>query len=202
MWNSKDVASVIFMAVLGVVSTALVVQMATLISGIQGANYVFTIIMAVQTSFSLLLYEGRRWRLLAQNAILTLLIMPLYLGGPPFSVTKIQLIATAFVVDLLFNSFYKTFRNSSKLKLWSVLCTLVFYLIMPFFSLLIRTLFYSPEAVALYVNVILLLSPVIIIESAVGGYIGHQIYLRLRHPATSKSTKTRPINEFAGTLDK
>lgn len=180
MWTSKDIGYVIFMTVLGIVSTALVVQMATLVSGIQGANYIFTIIMALQTSFSLLLYEGKRWRLFVQNVLLTLLIMPLYLGGPPFSITKIQLIATAFVVDLLFNSFYKTFRNWNKLKLWSVSCTLVFYGIMPFFSLLIRTLFYSPEAVALYVNVILLLSPVIIIESIAGGYIGHQIYLRLK----------------------
>jgi hypothetical protein len=180
MRNSKDVGRVIFMAVLAVVSSAFIVQIATLISGIQGANYIFTIIMALQTSFSLLLYQGRKWRLLAQNAILTLLIMPLYLGGTPFSITKIHLIPTAFVVDLLFNSFYKTFRDWSKLRLWSILCTLMFYLIMPFFSLLIRTLFYSPEAVALYVNVILLLSPVIIIEAIAGGYLGHQIYLRLK----------------------
>jgi hypothetical protein len=180
MWNSKDIGYIIFMAVLGIASTVSIVQMATLISGIQGANYVFTIIMAIQTSFSLVLYEGRRWRLFAQNTILTLLIMPIHLGGPPFSVTKIQLMATAFVVDLVFNGFYKTFRNRGKLKLWSVLCTLVFYLIMPFFSLLIRTLFYSPEAVALYVNVILLLSPVIIAESLAGGYLGYRIFLRLK----------------------
>jgi len=47
----------------GVVSSALVVQMAILIAGIQGANYIFTIIMALQTSFSLLLYQERKCKL-------------------------------------------------------------------------------------------------------------------------------------------
>jgi hypothetical protein len=168
------------MAVLGIVSTALLVQMASLFSGIQGANYIFTIVMAIQTAFSLCLYEGRRWRLFAQNAILNLLIIPTHLGGPPFSLTKFHLITTAFVVDFVFNSFYKTFRNQKKVKLWSVIGTLTFYLIMPFFSLIIRSVFYSPEAVALFFEVILLLSPVIIVESIAGGYVGYHIFLRLK----------------------
>lgn len=180
MWCSKDICYVIFMAVLGIVSTALVVQMGGLISGIQGANYVFTIIMAIQTSFSLCLYEGRRWRLFAQNVILYFLIIPTYLGGPPFSLLKFHIAMAAFSVDLVFNSFYKTFGNRDKIKLWSILGTLTFYLIMPFFSLIIRSVFYSPEAVALFVNVILLLSPVIVVESIAGGYIGYKIHQRIR----------------------
>jgi hypothetical protein len=191
MWQSKDVCYVICMAGLGIVSTALLVQMASLLSGIQGANYVFTIIMAIQTAFSLCLYEGRRWRLFVQNAILNLLIIPTYLGGPPFSLTKFHLVTTAFVVDLVFNSFYKTFKVSNKVKLWSILGTLTFYLIMPFISLMIRSVFYSPEAVALFANIILLLSPVIIIESTAGGYLGYRIFLRLRKDLLKASVEDK-----------
>ena len=180
MWQSRDVCYVICMAVLGIVSTALLVQMASMLSGIQGANYVFTIVMAIQTAFSLCLYEGRRWRLFAQNALLNLLIIPTHLGGPPFSLTKFHLVTTAFVIDMVFNSFYKPFRNSDKVKLWSILGTLSFYLLMPFISLTIRSVFYSPEAVALFINVILVLSPVIIVESIAGGYLGYHIFLRLK----------------------
>jgi hypothetical protein len=180
MWQCKDICYVIFMALLGVVSTALLVQMASLLSGIQGANYVFTIIMAIQTAFSLCLYEGRRWRLFVQNAILNLLIIPTYLGGPPFSLTKFHLVTTAFMIDLVFNSFYKTFRTHNKIKLWSMLGTLAFYLIMPLISLVIRSVFYSPEAVVLFMHVILVLSPVIIAESIAGGYLGYHIFLRLK----------------------
>ena len=180
MWHCRDICYVVCLSVLGIVSTLLIVQMAGLISGIQGANYVFTIVMAIQTGFALCLYEGRRWRLFAQNLILNLLIIPTYLGGPPFSMTKFHLVATAFVVDLLFNSFYKNFQNHGKVKFWSILGTLAFYLIMPVISLMIRSVFYSPEAVALFVNVILLLSPVIAVEATVGGYIGYTIHQRIR----------------------
>jgi hypothetical protein len=65
-------------------------------------------------------------------------------------------------------------------KLWSVLGSLVFWVLLPFFSLLIRPLFYSLEAVALFANVVFLLLPVIIIESVAGGYLGYRIFLRLR----------------------
>ena len=180
MWQTKDICYVIFMAILGIVSTVLIVQTASLFSGIQGANYIFTIVMAIQTGFSLCLYEGRRWRLFAQNAILNLLIIPTHLGGPPFSLTKFHLVTTALVIDLVFNSFYKTFKTTGKIKVWSILGTVSFYLIMPFISLMVRSVFYSPEAVTLFSNVIVVLSPVIIVESIAGGYFGYHIFLRLK----------------------
>ncbi|MEM2107865.1 MAG: hypothetical protein QXL10_01080 [Candidatus Bathyarchaeia archaeon] len=168
------------MAVLGLVSTALIVQMAHLISGIRGANYIFTIILAVQTSFSFLVYEGKRWRFFVQFTIFTFLIIPTYLGGSPFFVpSRIHFIITALIADLVLNSFYKRARVHNKLKLWSVLGTLLFWVMMPFFALLMQPLFYPPEAVAAFANVILLLLPVIIAESIAGGYLGYTIYRRV-----------------------
>jgi len=169
------------MAVLSFVSTILVGQMATLLTGLHGANYCLTIVYAVQTSFSLLLYEGRRWRFLMQFSIFTLLIIPTYLGGGPFSIqTKIHFIPTALVVELLFNSLYKPSKSRGKIMLWSVSGVVLFYLLLPSLSLLIRPLFYSPEAIAVFANMVLLLSPVIIIESLVGGYFGYKLHRRLK----------------------
>src|SRR3989304_3497970 len=181
MWSSKDIACIIFLAVLGLVSTALVVQMAGLISGIPGANYVFTIVLAVQTSFSFLAYEGRRWRFFVQFSLFTFMVIPTYLGGPPFDVPgRIHFFITGFLADLVINSFYETFKKREKLDWWSVSGALLFWVMLPFSALLIRPLFYSPEAVALFANVVLLLLPVIIAESIAGGYLGYRIYLRVR----------------------
>jgi hypothetical protein len=181
MWSSKDIGCIICMAVLGLVSTALIAQMAGLITGIRGANYVFTIILAVQTTISFLLYEGRRWRFFVQFSIFTLLILPTFLGGPPFAVqNRIHFIVTAFVADLVVNSFYRRVVGNGRLKLWSVLGSLMFWVLLPFFSLLIRPLFYSLEAVALFANVVFLLLPVIIVEALAGGYLGYRIFLRVR----------------------
>lgn len=180
MWSSKDICYIILMAVLGFVSTVLVVQMAGLISGIPGANYVFTIILAVQTTVSFLLFEGRRWRFFVQFSVFTLLIFPTYLGGAPFAVSKIHFVITALVADLIINSFYDKFRRRGKLKWWSISGSLLFWVMLPFFSLVIRPLFFSLEAVFLFANVVLLLLPVIVIESVAGGYLGYRIFMRLR----------------------
>ena len=181
MWSSKDISCVIVLSVLGLVSTALVAQTAGLISGIRGANYIFTIILAVQTSLSFLVYEGRRWRFFAQNSLFTLLIIPTYLSGPPFSVqSKLHFFIMGFVADLILNSLYGAFKKMEGLKWWSILGALLFWVTLPFLSLLIRPFFYSPEAVALFASVVLLLLPVIIAEAIAGGYLGYRIYLRVK----------------------
>jgi hypothetical protein len=189
VWSSKDICCIILMAVLGFVSTALVVQMAGLISGIPGSNYVFTIFLAVQTTISFLVFEGRRWRFFVQFSIFTLLIIPTHLGGLPFAVqSRIHFVITALVADLIINSFYETSRKNGKLKLWSVSGSLLFWVMLPFFSLLIRPLFFSIEAVLLFANVVLLLLPVIVIESVAGGYVGYRIFLRLRKEGLLKAS--------------
>lgn len=180
MWSTKDVSSIVLMATLGFVSTALVCQMARVISGVSGSNYIFTIFLAIQTTISFLLYQGRRWRFFVQFSIFTLLIIPTNLGGPPFAVqNRIHFIITAFFADIIINSFYETAKINHKLKLWSILGSALFWVMLPFLSLLIRPLFYSPDAVLLFAEVILLLLPLIIVESLVGGYFGYRIFRRL-----------------------
>ena len=94
---------------------------------------------------------------------------------------------TAFVADLIVNSFYDRFRKRGKLKWWSISGSLFFWVMLPFFSLLVRPLFFAFEAVLLFANVVLLLLPLIIIESLAGGYLGYRIFLRLRKDSLIQS---------------
>jgi hypothetical protein len=195
VWSSKDICCIVLLAVLGFVSTALVVQMAGLISGIPGSNYVFTIILAVQTTISFLVFEGRRWRFFVQFSIFTLLIIPTHLGGLPFAVqSRIHFVITAFVADLIINSFYGRFRKRGKLKWWSISGSVFFWVMLPCFSLSIRPLFFSLEAVLLFAHVVLLLLPVIVVESVTGGYMGYRIFLRLSRDSLIQSNTEDKIN--------
>lgn len=169
------------MSAIGFVCALFILQMAGLLSGILGANYLCTIFLAMINTVSLLLFEGRRWRFFVQFSLFTLLIIPTYLGGVPFFVQgRIHFIIVAFFADLVINSFYKKAIEHGKLMWWSILGSLFFWLIFPFFSLLVRPLFYSFEAMVLFANVVLLMLPVIIVQSLAGGYLGYKIYQRVR----------------------
>ncbi len=153
------------------------VQMATPLTGITGANYVFTILLAILSSFSLLVYEGRRWRFLFQMTLFTFLIFPTYIGGVPFDLfSKIHLVINAFFGDVLFNSIYGAFRKKDRLDLWAILVTVVFWVLNPFFGMLTKTFFFPPEFAYRILSILYWILPVIIVESIIGGYIGYEIY--------------------------
>ena len=197
MWSTKDLASIVIMAVLGFVSTALVAQMAGLITGIPGANYIFTIILAIVTSFSFLLYEGRRWRFFVQMAIFGLLVTPTYLGGPPFQPIKVNFAITAVIADAVVNSYYATFSKREKLKWWAILSALVYWTMLPFIGSLLNPLFFPPEYVRLFINAVLFLTPVIVVEAIAGGYLGYRIYCRVK-PVDSAHPVTHPSLDSPG----
>ncbi|MCW4015271.1 MAG: hypothetical protein NWF06_02780 [Candidatus Bathyarchaeota archaeon] len=179
--DSKDLMLIVNMAVLGFITAISCVQIAGLITGILGINYIFTIVSAIITSFSSLLYEGRRWRFFTQFTLYALLITPTYLGGAPFNIiSRLGHVVAGFFGDLLFNRGYAVFKKNNKLMLWSILTTVALWIMIPFFGTLIKPLVYTPEAMAQYVNVVILLSPVIIAESAAGGYIGYKIYKKVK----------------------
>ncbi len=180
-FDSKELCFIIFMAVLGLVISVLVVQLATMLTGIPGANYVFTILLAIQTSYSLLMYQGRRWRFFFQMTLYTFLIFPTFIGGVPFDLlSKIHMVINAFFGDLIFNSVYGFFRKQDRLLLWAILGSMIFWVMNPIFGLMIKPFFFPPEFVTKLVDVIKLLSPVILIESIAGGYIGYKIYERTK----------------------
>lgn len=180
MWKSRDITLVIIIAVLSFIYTMFVGQLGNLITGIQGLNYLFIVGHAIFISFGFLMYEGRRWRLLLQGTLAALLTLTTALSGAPFDVvSKIPMILTSFFGDLIFNSFYTFFKKRNRLDWLAIFVALGYVLILPFFVALNMSIFYTPQALTLYISVYVLLLPVTIVETIVGGYIGNMIYKRV-----------------------
>ena len=177
--QTKDITAIIVMAVLQFVIAVLISHTGTLITGIAGTSFLFTILLAIPISFSLLIYEGRRWRIFTQLALFTLLAMPTTIGGTPFDPTpRLSSLAAAFLIDLAANSFYGCFKKPEKLLWWTMLTSTLYWIITPFLKIVVSSIFYEPEFVERFTSVILYLLPVIITEAILGGYFGYQIYKR------------------------
>lgn len=181
MWESRDLALITILAVVSFIYTIFVGQLGNLITGIQGFNYLFIVGHMIFVSFGFLIYEGRRWRLLFQGILVALITIATHLTGLPFDiVSKIPMILTSFFGDLIFNSVYPFFKKSNRLVWLAILVAIGFVLMLPVFVILNMSLFYSPEALTMYINVYLLLLPVTIIETIIGGYLGYTIYERVK----------------------
>ncbi len=180
MISCRELSLIICLAVLGLVISTSIVQIATL-TGIPGATYLFTILLSLLTSFSLLIYEGQRFMFFFQITLYTFLIVPTSIGGVPFDLfSKIQMIVNAFFVDIIFNGTYGFFRKKDKLLLWAIMGALVYWTMNPFFGLMIKPLFF-PQAFAFRIlDILFWIVPVIIVESIAGGYLGYQTFTRIK----------------------
>ena len=180
MWNSRDITLVILTAVVVFVFAVSFFQLAGLMSGILGANYIFTLGMALLVSLTFLLFEGRRWRFFLHNTLVALLTLPLHFGGPPYDIfPRLVVIFTGFVADLIINSVYKVFFDRNKLVWWSILSGAGFFLFLPFFQILFFPLFFSAQFVATFTNVVFLMLPWIVGGGIAGGYLGYKVYKRI-----------------------
>lgn len=182
MWESRDLALVTILAVVSFVYSLFVGQLGNLITGIQGFNYLFIVGHAVFISFGFLIYEGRRWRLLLQGIVGAFLTLATALSGTPFDpISKIPMILNSFFGDLIFNSLYSLFEKRNKLVLLAIIVALGFVLIMPLYVSLNMYLFYLPQALNMYLSVYLMLLPVTLVETVIGGYLGFRIYERVKN---------------------
>jgi hypothetical protein len=177
LWNSKDIALIITLAVTGFVYTALVFQIGFLFSGIPGSNYLFVIGQAIWNSIAFLLFEGKRWRLLFTITLFGLLTMPTSAMGAPFNILpRIPLILNALQLDIIMNTVYPFFKRKNKLMWAAIVFSLENFIIDGILRLATYPVFYSPEYASTFVGIFLMMLPVIIIESAAGGYLGFKIY--------------------------
>lgn len=183
MWSSKDLTLVIITAVVVFVFTALVFQFGTLITGITGANYIFTFGMAMLVSLTFLLFEGRRWRFFVHNLLVAILTMPTTLGGPPFDVIpRIAVIVAGIPTDLILNSIYMKFKQKNHLSYWSILTGTFFFLLLPFIQILTFPLIFPASFIETFKNTIFIMLPWIIGGGIIGGYFGFKIYLKIINP--------------------
>jgi hypothetical protein len=89
------------------------------------------------------------------------------------------MIANAFVVDIIFNSVYGLYRKQDRLLLWSIMVSVAFWVMNPFFGFMIKPFFFSPEFAFRLLDILYWILPVIIVESIAGGYFGYKIYKRI-----------------------
>lgn len=182
MWHSKEIALVILFGVIGVVQGVFVVQIAKLLTGLPGINYLLIIFIAIWISLCFLVFQGRRFRAFLANMIFIILTIPTYVMGMPFDLSaRIPGILTIVIADIVFNSFYISFRKRNKLLRWIILLSLSFVLLDVGLRVLTYPIFFSAEVVSTFLRITLWLMPVILIETVAGGYVGYKIYQRIKN---------------------
>lgn len=171
-------------SVLNFVYTALIGQLAWLLSGIQGTNLLLIIGGVIINSFALLYFQGRRWRFAVYQTLFAVLVIPTFLLGAPFDiVARTPIVIVGVISDIVFNSFYGLFEKQKKLIWWAIIDMLAFFLMTPFISATFFSFIYAPEVVSAFINTVLFVLPVVIIESIMGAVIGYRIYLRTKNLA-------------------
>jgi hypothetical protein len=181
LWSSKDVAFIVLFSVLTFINFSTVVQFITVATGIPGIIYCIDIGGAIIFGVSFLMYEGRRWRVLAQGLLILLLgFYSSYSGNVElYLITLFPWIVRLLIADVVFNSLYGRFKARNRLLLLSVLTVTFFFGAGPFLTVLFLSFFpvFFPSAVLTPImTTIILMFPVIIALSLAGGYLGFKIY--------------------------
>ena len=178
MKNSRDLALIVMFAAISFVFNASVGQIPSLITGIPGIAFVFTIVYSIIQSVAYLMYGGRRWRILAQALLLNLLYF-LFIPSwtPPVVMATIT---NMFIVDLIFNSLHGKFKRDNRLFRWILALQVYSWITYSFMVLPFLLLFIPMEAViAYFVTIGIVWLPIIIVEAVAGSFIGYKIYRRV-----------------------
>jgi hypothetical protein len=181
LWKSKNITLIIVFAVLGLVY-GLCDSNGLLITWIPGVNFLFIIGYAIFISSQLLLCgAGRRWRFFISSVLFVFLITPTNFAGTPFDLLfRMPINSHCFSHWFILQQFLWIIWSHNKLFWWTILVSVEYNAIGPFLSILIYHFLYPPNFVASFINLVLLMLPVIIIESIAGGYVGHKIYGRIK----------------------
>jgi len=179
MKNSRDLALVVMFAAISFVFNVSVGQVPSLITGIPGIAFVFTIVYSIIQSVAYLMYEGRRWRILAQALLLNVLYF-LFIAGWRLPALPMATITNMLIVDLIFNSLYGKFKRDNRLFRWILALQLFSWITYSFIILPFLLPFIPMEDVITYfVTVLIIWLPIIIVEAVAGSYIGYKIYRRV-----------------------
>jgi hypothetical protein len=179
MMKSRDLALVIMFAVLYIVFMILIGQVPELIAGIPGMGYAFTIIYSIIRTVALLMFEGRRWRFFSMGLLVSLIALAsVQIWVPP---TAMAAILNNFIVDVVFNSIYKSFKKRDRLLWWVILAEAYYFATHPLWLMFFSIPFYPIELTisTWFIPIMSVFLPVIILEAIAGGYIGYKIQRRV-----------------------
>jgi hypothetical protein len=188
LWRSKDVAFIVFFSVLTFINFSTLVQFLVAAIPIPGIIYCVDIGGAIIFGVSFLMYEGRRWRVLVQGLLILAFGFYSSYGGDAafYLITLFPWVLRLLIADVVFNSFYRRFKERGKLLWLSILTVTFFFGVGPFLAVLFFWLFpvYFPAAVLTPIMITVTLAiPVIIALSVTGGYFGFKIYKRVEELA-------------------
>ena len=177
---SRDLALIVMFSVVGFVFTILIGQIPQLITGIPGIGYVFTIVHSIIITVAVLMFKGRRWRILGQGILFTMLCSTLGRDASGIFVL-IATILNVFILDVVFNSLYKSFRKGNKLVWWAILTQIYYWPAHSILILLISSLYIPINSLleTWFIPIMSIMLPIIIIEAIAGGFIGYKIYTRV-----------------------
>jgi riboflavin transporter FmnP len=114
MKTSRDLALIAMFAAISFVFNVLIGQLPGLITGLAGMAYVFTIVYSIIQSVAYLMYGGRRWRILAQALLLSLL----YFLVTAYFLLLVTAMLPVIIVEAVAGSFigYKIFGRVEKIS--------------------------------------------------------------------------------------
>ena len=194
MEKSRDIALIVMFAVLTFVFQALIGQVPSLITGIPGIGYAFTIVYSIIQSVAFLLYEGRRWRIFAQGLLFSLIAFPFL---PTFTLpAAMAAVITSFIVDVVFNSFYGHFKKANRLVWWILLNQVCYWATLPLWLLPFLFLVAPIQEVieTWFIPLMSVMLPLMIAEAVAGSYIGYKIYKRTKNIAPTSPLSTPEAN--------
>lgn len=166
---------------MGFVFMVLIGQIPRLITGIPGITYAFHIVYSILQSVSWLMFEGRRWRIVAQGLLISLLALTIIPVWTP--AIALSTIVNMLIVDLVFNSFHGFFEKKKMLFQWLILGQVYYWSTHSLWVLLFSSLLFYPFEALLknwFIPIMSVMLPIMIIEAIAGGYLGYQIYRRVK----------------------
>jgi len=181
MWSSKDVSLIIIFASLGLAFQATIKELPQLMTGIPGIGYILSIgnVIIINTAF--LMFEGKRWRFAFFGALYTLLISVVFaLVGSNVVLRSLPMVIGIVIQDIIYNSFYNYFAEQNRLKWLSIIIGVQGLFTDVLLRIIVFTPFFSSSIVAAFINATLVMSPILLFNSVVGGYLAYFIYKRTR----------------------
>jgi hypothetical protein len=147
---------------------------------IPGLAYILSIFFSIIYSLFFLMCKGRRWRLFSQALLSTLLYITFI--NSTFHPTEMATLLNLFIADVVFNSLYGSFERKNKLLWLTILFQAYFWATYPLWLLVFYSVqFYTFEAFLMnWFIPTMSITPVLILEGLAGGFIGYQIYRRVK----------------------